>query len=241
MTASSPPPCSVLIADADDLLRLGLSALLTEQPDFAVEAAAPGRATWLARRLQPQLIVVDPRRRDSLDLALIHELAAAAPYSRLCLHTAVFDPALVPDALLAGAHAYLLKGRLTGACLRQTLALVAQTAVVILDQAIIDFFRGQPPGTLAVRIPGDQAQRVTERERTVLALLAAGLTEKDIGARLGIRRTTVGSYARNLHTKLGADNAVQLGIRALEHGLILPPESLARTASTNADGWTNKC
>ncbi|HLZ68457.1 MAG TPA: response regulator transcription factor [Dehalococcoidia bacterium] len=222
MTALSSPAWSVLITDDDDLLRLGLSTLLTEPADFRAVAEPLGRATAAARRLQPDLIVVDPRRRDSLDLALVRELARISPRSRLCIHTTVFTPAIFLESLLAGADAYLIKGNLEGAGLRQTLALLTRTGIAAVDQTILDYFRAQPLGTLAVRVRDACARPVTERERAVLSLLAEGLTEKDIAARLGIRRTTVGSHAHNLLIKLGAENAVQLGIRAVEQGLLAP-------------------
>lgn len=218
---------TVLVADASELTRLGLGAVLAEDARFSVVCQSLEGAVSATRRLQPEIIVLDPRRRSGIDVGLIHELLATAPRSRLCVHTADFDPQDFLQALLAGVRAYLLKGSLSSASLRETLYALSQSPVVVIDQAVLDRFREQQSGSLAVHVPGLAARRITERERDVLDLLAAGLSEKDVGARLGIRRTTVGSHARNLHIKLGAANAVQLGVLAFHEGLITNPRKAA--------------
>jgi DNA-binding NarL/FixJ family response regulator len=222
MSTSNAPRLTLLLADPNDVSRMGLWTVLEADGRFTVvgdTGRLPG-VPRLAARLRPNLILLDPDVAGHLDTGSIGALARDAPESRICVRTAVFEPRSFLDALLGGAQAYLLKGSGNTAMLAGALALVGRHNVVVVDPAIADPFRAAAVGKLAFYRSSGSAEPLSEREGQVLRLLAAGSSDKEMAATLAIDDTTVRTYVRRLRAKLGAETRAQLSVLAARQGLL---------------------
>lgn len=210
----------VLIIDASDVSRGGLTALLAGDTRFAVMVAAAWNAAALAAGRRPDLIVIDPIVDGRIDVDAIAALAAAAPDSRICVRTAVFDPCSFIDVLRAGADGYLLKGGAGDRALRERLITLARCDVIITERGLARHFRHGGDAAITVRTPDNVPVRLSAKEREVLSLLLDGTPEKEIGKRLGIERASVATYVSRLCRKTGVTNRTQLVARAVREGLL---------------------
>ncbi|MEJ2291882.1 MAG: response regulator transcription factor [Deinococcales bacterium] len=197
----------VLIVDDHPVVRAGLRAFLDLQDDFDVvgEAGSLGEARERARETGPDLVLLDLQLPDGSGLTLIEELAAAC---RVLVLTSFLDEAKVRQAMRRGASGYLLKHAGPNALLDKVRA--ALRGEVPLD----------PEAVRALASPVmDPLAELTPRERQVLALMAQGLSNKRIAARLSISEKTVKTHAGHVFAKLGVDDRLQAVLVAKEHGL----------------------
>lgn len=223
MTMTRPTLLTVLIADRDTLTRKGLSNMLASDRRFNVVGEVAANVLDLAQRLQPtpRLIVLDPNTGGRLDLQLIADLRRIAPTSYIVVFTAVTDPCAVLAAMRAGARAYLIKvPDDRGAFLCETLVYAGRWGAPVTDPALIPTFEALPAGALDLRTPGPAAATLTPRERETLPLVARGISDQEIGKRLGISATTVRTHVYNARLKLGASDRAELSAIAVEQGLI---------------------
>ena len=228
MTSSVAFPIRVLLADADELSRIGLRALLVADPRFAVVGDVARGVVAMTRRLEPDLVVLDPACGDSLDVELITELVAASPPSYMCIRTHIFDGPSCLRAILAGARAYLLKRNGVAAFLTQALAMVGAYGGVVLDPDVVEAYRSQKAGRLILEEPDKAGGTLTRRERDVLLRLAEGLSDQEVAADLMISVSTVETHIRNLGLKLGARTRFHCAVIAAQRGLIdRPREAIA--------------
>ncbi|MEJ2288708.1 MAG: response regulator transcription factor [Deinococcales bacterium] len=197
----------VLIVDDHPVVRAGLRAFLDLQDDFDVvgEAGSLGEARERARETGHDLVLLDLQLPDGSGLTLIEELAAAC---RVLVLTSFLDEAKVRQAMRRGASGYLLKHAGPNALLDKVRA--ALRGEVPLD----------PEAVRALASPVmDPLAELTPRERQVLALMAQGLSNKRIAARLSISEKTVKTHAGHVFAKLGVDDRLQAVLVAKEHGL----------------------
>ena len=169
-------PMRVLLIDSNHYTRAGMRALLNEDGRFIVVGGTDRDGVALARRLRPTLIIIDPGRGGGrLDTQLIAELAAAAPESRICIRTSVFDPKAVLRALELGALASFPKADTDAALLHDALALVGRWGAAVTGPGVVGRCRDHQHERglrLVVSQPDDAG--LTGRERQILTLLAAG-------------------------------------------------------------------
>lgn len=249
MTAVVPSdrPLRVLLAVPSALSRAGLRALLVADPRFAVvdETSSPDEAVTLARRLRPDLVVLDPAVGDRPDVETVAALAAAVPDSRLCLCTAALAARPALAALEAGAQAYLLIEDAFDPFLPDALTLVGRFGATVVGPAAAQRLRERLAGRLSRTLPDTEpsAVRLTERERAVLTLLADGLADKDIAHALGIRPGTVAVHVQHMLTKTGAKNRAQRpsGSSEMPHGSATVWEGAAVEEVRVADATTELC
>ena len=197
----------VLIVDDHPVVRAGLRAFLDLQDDFEVvgEAGSLSEARERARETDPDLVLLDLQLPDGSGLTLIEELAAAC---RVLVLTSFLDEGKVRQAMRRGASGYLLKHAGPNALLDKVRA--ALRGEVPLD----------PEAVRALAAPAlDPLAELTPREREVLALMAQGLSNKRIAARLSISEKTVKTHAGHVFAKLGVDDRLQAVLVAKEHGL----------------------
>ena len=214
---------SVLIADDQDLVREGLRVLLEDEPDLAVagEAADGAQALAQARLLDPDVILMDVRMPGMNGIEATARLVQAGSRARILMLTTFDLDEYVYQALKAGAGGFLLKDasreQLTGAV--RTVA-VGETllAPAITRRLIEDFCRGPAPGTMTAAAAG----RLTERELGVVRLVAQGLSNAEIAARLYLSEATVKSHIARILAKLGLRDRVQVAVYAYEHGIVRP-------------------
>jgi DNA-binding NarL/FixJ family response regulator len=214
---------SVLIVDDQDLVREGLRMLLEAEPDLSVagEAGSGGQALAQARRLDPDVILMDVRMPEMNGIEATTRLVQAGCRARVLMLTTFNLDEYVYHALKAGASGFLLKDatreRLTSA-VRAAAAGETLLAPAITRRLIEDFCRGPAPGAAA----GPSAGRLSERELDVVRLVAQGLSNAEIAARLHLSEATVKSHIARILAKLGLRDRVQVAVFAYEHGIVRP-------------------
>jgi DNA-binding NarL/FixJ family response regulator len=220
----------VLIADDDDLVRAGLIELLSN--DAAIEVvgqASTGReAVARARRLAPDVVLMDVRMPDLDGIAATRELTRAVPAVRVLILTTFEQDDYVFGAMRAGASGFLLKRTRPEELIAGVHTVAAGEALLSpsVTRRVIDRMAQQPTPKLA-----DQAKldELTPREREVLALVARGLSNREIAAELVVEEATVRSHIRRILMKLDLHGRVQIVIFAYESGVNRPAASADHT------------
>jgi len=189
----------VVLVDDSEVVRMGLRALLGGDPtlEIAGEAGSVAAGVELCARVQPAVALLDIRLPDGTGLDACRQILKRRPDTRVLILTSVADNALVDEAIRAGAHGYLLK-EIDGRGLAQAIRDVA-AGKSILDPAITARVMqlvksgGAAPDPLGMLSP---------QERRVLALIAEGCTNKEVGSRLGLSEKTVKNYLSTVFEKL---------------------------------------
>jgi DNA-binding NarL/FixJ family response regulator len=213
---------SVLIVDDQDLVREGLRMLLEAEQDLTVagEAADGGQALAQARLLDPDVILMDVRMPGMNGIEATTRLVQAGSRARILMLTTFNLDEYVYHALKAGASGFLLKDasreHLTGA-VHAVAAGETLLAPAITQRLIEDFCHGPAPGTLAAGAAG-----LSERELGVVRLVARGLSNAEIAARLYLSEATIKSHVARILAKLGLRDRVQVAVYAYEHGIVRP-------------------
>jgi DNA-binding NarL/FixJ family response regulator len=213
----------VLIADDDDLMRAGLVELLSGEPSIEVvgEASTGREAVERARRINPDVVLMDVRMPDLDGIAATAELAGAAPDSKVLVLTAFEQDDYIFGALRAGASGFLLKRTRPEELIAAVHTVAAGDSLLSpsVTRRVIDRVAQQPTPDLS-----DQAkiQELTAREREVLELVAGGFSNREIAAQLVVEEATVRSHIRRILMKLGLRDRVQIVIFAYETGVNRP-------------------
>jgi len=208
-------PLRVVLADDHPVVRDGLAALLSSIPGIEVTATvATGREAVRAAVVEaPDVLVLDVQMPDTDGLTAATEVLRAAPSVAVLMLTMFDDDDTVFAAMRAGAHGYLLKGATQDEIVRAIRAVAAGEAI---------FGPGVARRVLGLAGAGRPAQPfadLTQRERQVLELLAAGLTTTAVGARLGLAPKTVTNHASAVFAKLGVSSRAEAVARARRAGL----------------------
>jgi DNA-binding NarL/FixJ family response regulator len=210
----------VVLADDHPVVRAGLSALIDSLPGMeVVGVAATGReAVREVVMSRPDVAVLDLQMPELDGLAATRELAHAAPEVAVLVLTMFEDDDSIFAAMRAGARGYLVKGAEQDQIARAITAVAADDVIFGpgVARRVIGFFATPPPA--AAPFP-----ELTTRERQVLDLLAAGLSNTAIAQRLGLASKTVANNVSVIFTKLGiADRATAI-IQARNAGLGTEP------------------
>lgn len=210
----------VAVVDDQELVRDGFGRILESQPDLTVAVlAADGEEFLRAVRADPRLDValVDIRMPVLDGLAATRALAGIAHAPAVIVVTTFDDDTYVLDAIAAGARGFLLK-RCSARELLEAVRTVAAGGSILspdITGAVLDRVRASGPGT-----PADLTRfGLTPREREVLALLGAGLTNDEITARLHLSMSSVKTHVSNVLAKTGSRDRVQAALLALRAGL----------------------
>lgn len=202
-------PARILIVDDHQLAREGLRAVL-EGPEITVVAmAASGEeAVELVRLQQPDIVLMDIRLGEGIDgLEATRQIVTLGLGTRVVMLTLHEMPAYVREALAAGAAGYVLKD----AAIEELKAAIAQVRAgqsAVSLELVSAAMRAAPlPGREA-----DLSRLLTDRERDVVALVAEGLTNKEIGRRLGISPATVKVHVERIIGKLGVADRTQAAV-----------------------------
>jgi DNA-binding NarL/FixJ family response regulator len=213
----------VLIADDDDLMRAGLVELLAGDPtiEIAGEAATGRQAVERARRLEPDVVLMDVRMPDLDGIEATRELTNAAQDSRILILTTFEQDDYIFSALRAGASGFLLKRTRPEDLIAAVHAIAAGESLLSpsVTRRVIDRMAQQPTPDLA-----DQGKlgELTPRERDVLELIARGLSNREIAVQLVVEESTVRTHVKRILMKLGLRDRVQAVIFAYESGLNRP-------------------
>lgn len=201
-------PVPVLVVSPDPLARSGLAALVAGLPELALAGeAGPLQASRVEAGWAPRVILWDMG-------GAIRAATGASPWAELAAPVVALatDAGQAGDALRAGARSVISRG----AAPEVVAAAVACAArgLMVLDPALAASFVRAPE-------PPDGAEPLTPREREVLALLAEGLANKAIAARLGISEHTAKFHVNAILGKLGVDSRAEAIVRAARLGLVV--------------------
>ncbi|GGK75800.1 DNA-binding response regulator [Planomonospora parontospora subsp. parontospora] len=212
----------VLLADDEAMIRAGVRAILAADPEIEVVAeAGDGReAVDLVLAHRPAVALLDIRMPRLDGLAAAAELRRVAPETAVLMLTTFGEDEYIARALSGGAAGFLLKAgdpRELLAGIRAAAEGAAYLSPRIARRVIAELTGGRLTRAAAAR---DQIAGLTPREREVLALLGAGLSNAQIARRLHLVEGTVKAHVSAILTRLGARNRVQAAIRAYEAGLL---------------------
>lgn len=205
----------ILVVDDHPVVREGLIAILGGEPDFDVcgQAGTATDALAEAARLRPDVIVLDVRIPGATGVEVCADVAGRLPGTRVVMLTTLPNDGVVMNAFAAGARGFVLKES-EPAVIRQAVRTVADGSTYadpkVAEKLVALAARGR-----RAKGPFD----LTLQEMRVLELLPGGLTNNEIGLRLGIGENTVKTHLRNLMRKLGARDRVQAAAIALREGL----------------------
>ncbi len=208
----------ILIADDHEVVRIGLASLLEAQEGFSgIGGAASGReAVQLARKLRPDVVVLDIRMPDGSGVdacrAITKELAGM-PVIMLTSHA---DSEALFDAIDAGASGYVLK-RVGSSDLVDAVRTVAAGGS-LLDPAVTSRVLDRLRNARRVEEAGAFAD-LTDRERRVLAHLSEGASNRQIAERMGLAEKTVRNYVSSILAKLALESRSQAAAYAIRHRL----------------------
>jgi len=201
---------TVMIADDHEVVREGLRLALLRSPHIRVVGEAPDgeTAVSLAERRRPDVVIMDLRMPQMDGIEATEEIVARVPDSRVLVFTAYSERALLQRGLESGARGYVLKETPHDTLLKAIEKVAAGETFV--DPALIP--------SLATGRDGQEI--LTQREREILQLLADGMSNADVAARLFISQETVKSHVRHILTKLEADTRTHAVAIALRDAII---------------------
>jgi len=228
---TTPIAIKIIVADDHQVVRAGFAALLDTQPDFTVVGTAcdGAQAVRMSRQLRPDVVLMDVRMPAMDGIEATKRLAGSAEGEgeagggpRILILTTFDLDEYVYDALCAGASGFLLKDvtaeRLFDA-VRVVAAGEALLAPTVTRRLITEFTRLRPR-------TGDQPAAalaaLTPRETQVLRLVAEGLSNPEIAARLRVTEETVKTHVSRVLSKLGLRGRTQAVVTAYESGLVVP-------------------
>ena len=213
---------SVLIADDQALVRVGLRKILDNEPDINVvgEAGDGQDAVVAARQLQPDLILMDIRMPVLDGIEATRRIVGDRPAARVLILTTFGLDTYVYEALRAGASGFMLKDappeEITAA-----VRIVASGEALLapaITRTVIEEFTRAPAATTPV--PPPAVTELTPREREVLDLLARGLSNPEICQQLVISEATTKTHVARILQKLDLRDRIQAVIYAYETGLV---------------------
>ncbi|THA73580.1 response regulator transcription factor [Streptomyces sp. A0642] len=215
-------PVRIVLADDERMVRTALRVILDAETGLEVvgEASTGAEAVSVVRELRPDVVLMDVRMPQIDGIRATEQiLATLDPAPRIVVVTTFENDSYVYDALRAGAAGFLLK-RAAAEDLVQAVRLVARSDSLLFPAAVrglaAAYGKGRPSA------PPPWAARLTDREADVLRLMASGLTNAEIAARLRVGAATAKSHVAAVLAKTGARDRTQAVIAAYESGFITP-------------------
>lgn len=210
---------TVLICDDQAVVREGLRAILKTAGDIDVVGVAQdgSEAVELVARLNPAVALMDLKMPGLNGVQATRRIRAEHPATRVLVLTTYDADDWVFDAIRAGASGYVLKDSPAEALLAAIRGTAAGQAHV--DPAVAPRVLSKLAGLLPTSNP-EALHDLSERELDILRLIARGLTNADIAARLFLSEGTVRNYVSQVLSKLGVTDRTQAAVVALRHGLV---------------------
>lgn len=206
----------IVVADDHPVVRDGLGVLVTSVDGLAlVGTAATGReAVRAAVTLHPDVLVMDIQMPDATGIEATRTIVRSAPDVPVLMLTMFDDDDSVLAAMRAGARGYVLKGAQQDEIVRAIHAVAAGEIIFAPGVAarVLEHLTSPPRSV-------EPFPELTPREREVLALIAAGLGNATIGARLGVTAKTVSNHVTNIFTKLQITTRAEAVVRGRDGGL----------------------
>jgi DNA-binding NarL/FixJ family response regulator len=221
---------TVVLADDQELIRVGLKVMLETRGVKVLAEASDGReAITLVRRHRPDVVLMDVRMPVLDGIAATEAIVAEGLPTQVLVVTTYDLDELVYRALRAGAAGFLLKNTPADR-IAHGVALVAAGESLLsptLTRRLIEQYVNRPPPGGG----GSLVDRLTDRERDVLRLVAHGLSNAEIAETLVVSLSTVKTHVNRIFAKLHLENRVQAVVRAYESGLVVPGGSGGNTGA----------
>ncbi|MDO3650588.1 response regulator [Nocardia mangyaensis] len=204
----------VFLVDDHEIVRHGVADLIDLEPDLEVIGEAGSCSQALARipALRPDVAVLDVLLPDGNGIELCRELLSANPELRCLILTSFTDEQAMLNAILAGASGYVIKDI-------KGLELITAVRDVSDGKSLLD---NRAAAALMTKLRAEAEGKtgplatLTDQERTLLALLGEGLTNRQIAARMFLAEKTVKNYVSRLLAKLGVERRTQAAVMASE-------------------------
>ena len=199
----------ILIADDHELFREGLRVVLDLRPDFEVVAEAANVAETIAAHAQhhPDLTLLDLQMPDGTGIDALKIIRKTQPDARVLMLTTYDGDEDIYRAMAAGASGYLLKS-------------IPSKQLEAAIRAVIEGRQYLPPAVTERLAERAAFQALTARELEILALIARGLSNKDVARVLAANEFTIKAHGRNSLAKLGVETRTEAAILAVQRGLV---------------------
>jgi DNA-binding NarL/FixJ family response regulator len=209
---SVPQHLRVFLVDDHEVVRRGVGEVLEDDPGISIAGEAGSFAEAMARvpAVRPDIAIIDMRLPDGDGAELCRRLRQRIPGLRCVILTSYSDQEALDAAVRAGASAFLRK-QVRGPALVSAVRTVAGGGT-LFDDLGIPSPRARPAGAAGT----ERLELLTDQERTVLQLIGEGLTNRQIGQRMGLAEKTVKNYTSHLLAKLGLERRTQAAILATE-------------------------
>ncbi|MGZ6273387.1 MAG: response regulator [Candidatus Limnocylindrales bacterium] len=209
-------PLRLLVVDDHEVVRQGLVSLLERREHFQVvaEAGTAAEALEMARKFEPDLIVMDVRLPDGSGIEACREIRAEFPRTRVVILTSYPDEEAVLSAIIAGASGYLLK-QIRGRDLVSALESVGRGESLLdpaVTEKVLDRVRRIATGTYT-----DEMAQLTQQEQKILLLVAEGKTNKEIASDVFLSDKTVKNYVSSILSKLNLERRAQAAAFVARH------------------------
>ena len=211
-------PLRLLVVDDHEVVRQGLVSLLDRREHFQVvaEAGTAAEAVEMARKFEPDLVVMDVRLPDGSGIEACREIRAEFPGTRVVILTSYPDEEAVLSAIIAGASGYLLK-QIRGRDLISALESVGRGESLLdpaVTEKVLDRVRRIATGTYT-----DEMAQLTQQEQKILLLVAEGKTNKEIASEVFLSDKTVKNYVSSILSKLNLQRRAQAAAFVAKHRL----------------------
>jgi two-component system, NarL family, response regulator DevR len=206
---NKPPAIRLVIVDDHEVVRIGLCAVLDLTPGIKIigQGKRMSEAKTLCFRLQPDLVLLDIRLPDGSGVEAARDILTRCPHTRVLFLTSFADDHTVLEAVLAGAHGYLLKDIAS-----QTLVRAIRS--VAAGQTLMDSRLAQHTLDWLKQVPREAGQSkrplLSPQEQRLLPLVTKGLTNKEIAQCLQLSEKTVKNYLANIYSKLNIGRRSQI-------------------------------
>ncbi|MCD6289928.1 MAG: response regulator transcription factor [Anaerolineae bacterium] len=213
----------IVLVDDQAIVREGLRALLSMEPDMQVvgEASSGQEAIQMTRSMQPDIVLMDVRMPGMDGLAALERLKAERPETSVIMVTLYDDPDYLLRAVMAGAAGYILKDASRSELIRAVRVTASGGAIISplmlrgLLQEVSRLF-----GDVPKKSAEDELPNLSQRELEVLRLVAEGCSNREIAERLILSPTTVKTHVQNILQKMGVSDRTQAAVTAIRSGLI---------------------
>ncbi len=205
---SAPRPLRLLVVDDHEVVRQGLASLLDRRDAFQVvaEAGTVAEALEMARKYEPDIVVMDVRLPDGSGIEACREIRADLPKTKVVILTSYPDEEAVLSAIIAGASGYLLK-QIRARDLVAAIEAVGRGESLLdpaVTEKVLERVRRIATGTFT-----DELAALTQQEQKILLLVAEGKTNKEIATEVFLSDKTVKNYVSSILSKLNLERRAQ--------------------------------
>jgi two-component system, NarL family, response regulator DevR len=201
----------VFLLDDHEVVRRGLHDLLESEGDIEIvgESGSAREATARIPALRPHVAVLDARLPDGSGIDVCRDVRSVDPAIKALILTSYDDDEALFAAIMAGAAGYVLKQIGAGDLVDSVRRVAAGQSLIDpqLMARVLDRVRSGPP-------EHEELAGLTEQERKILALIAEGMTNRQIGERLFLAEKTVKNYVSSILSKLGLERRTQAAVLA---------------------------